>query len=324
MPLASLRSYLGIGKETTPGTSVAATHYLPVKDLSPKDDITYLVDQGMRGAMVEDYDTIAGPAISTYDFGGDVFADTIGFPLTGVLGDLTTTGASAPFTHAMSTLNTTDGQPPSYTISDYYAGAAASTRRFAGMKFSEVGFKFSADGLLTYSAKALGFASATSANPTPSFSTVTPMATWIGAVTIGGGAVTYVTDGECTIKRKVEAIHTADGTQSPYKIFSGPVTVDGKLTVVMEDDTELIRYLTNTKPALVLNFSQGAGAALTQILLTMTKAAYTAAEVGRGKDYVELAITYTGLANATDVGASAGYSPIKATIQNAIAASVYK
>jgi hypothetical protein len=324
MPLASLRSYLGIGKEATPGTAVAATHFLPVKDLAPKDDITYLVDQGMRGAMVQDYDTIAGPAVATYDFGGDAFADTIGFPLTGVLGDLTTTGASAPFTHAVSTLNTTDGQPPSYTVSDYYAGGAASTRRFAGMKFSEVGLKFNADGLLTFTAKALGFASATAANPTPSYSAVTPIASWLGAVTIGGGAVTYVTDGECTIKRKVDAIHTADGTQSPYKIFSGPVSVDGKLTVVMEDDTEYIRYLTNTKPSLVLNFTQGAAAALTQIQLTMTKCAYTAAEIGRGKDYVELSITYTALANATDVGASAGYSPVKATLQNAIAASVYK
>jgi hypothetical protein len=324
MPQASLRSYLGIAKETTPGTAVAATHFLPVTDMSPKDDVTYLKDKGMRGAMVEDYDTIAGVKVATYDFGGDVFPDVLGFPLAGVLGDLTTTGASAPFSHAFSVLNSTDGQPPSYTISDYYGGGAASTRRFAGMKFSEVGIKWSADGALTYTAKAMGYASATATNPTPSFTTVSLMPAWIGVISIGGSTVTYVTDGEVTIKRPVDAIHTADGTADPYKVWAGPVTVDGKMTIVMEDDTEYTRYLTNTKPALDMDFSQGAAAALTEVKLHMTKAAYTAAEVGRGKDYVELAVTFEGLANTTDVGASSGYSPIKVTLQNAIAASVYK
>lgn len=324
MPQPSLRSFLGIAKEVTPGTAVAASHYLPVTELSPKDNVEMLVDAGMRGSMVEEYDTIAGPRFAEYEFGGDVFPDTIGFPLAGILGDVTTTGASAPFSHVFSTLNSGDGQPPSYTISDYYGGAAASTRRFAGMKFSEVGFKFNADGLLTYSAKATGLASASATNPTPSFGAILPMAAWIGITSIGGSAVGYVTEGECTIKRSVNPIHTVDGTQDPYKIWSGPVSVEGKLTIVMEDDTEYIRYLNNTKPALDFNFTQGASTTLTQLLLHCSKAAYTAAEIGRGKDYVEVGITYKGLANATDVGASAGYSPIKATVQNAIAASTYK
>jgi hypothetical protein len=325
MPQPSLRSYIGIGKETTPGTAVAATHFIPVSTMTPKDDITYLVDQGMRGSMVSEYDTIAGVKVATYDFDGDAFPDTLGFLLTGVLGDLTTTGASAPFSHAMAVLNTGDAQPPSYTISDYYAmTGAATTRRYAGMKFSEVGLKWAADGLLTYSAKATGYASATATNPTPTYSAVTPMAAWIGVISIGGSVVNYVTDAECTIKRPADPIHTGDGSADPYKIFAGPVTVEGKFTAVMEDDTELTRYLTNTKPALDMSFQQGAAAALTQVLLHMTKCAYTAAEVGRGKDYVEISVTYKGLANTTDVGASAGYSPIKATLQNAIAASVYK
>lgn len=321
MPQPTFRSFLGIAKETVFGTAVAATAYLPVKDMNPKDKLKYLEDEGMRGSMVDSYGKIAGPLHAEYDFGGDVFPDTIGYPLAGVLGDVTVTGASAPYTHAMAVLNTGTGQPPSYTLSDYYTIA---TRQFAGVKFSEVGFKFSGDGLLTYSAKAMSLASATTSAPTPSFTAVTPIAGWAGAVTIGGGASTILIDGECTIKRPVTIISTVDGTQAPYSLWSGPVTASGKMTLVMEDDVQLLNYLNNSQPTLDINYAQGAGASAVQVKLHMTKCAYTNAEVNRGKDFIELSVDYEAVANTTDAGTSAGYSPIKATLQNALPTGTYK
>jgi hypothetical protein len=101
------------------------------------------------------------------------------------------------------------------------------------------------------------------------------------------------------------------------------VSASGKLTLVMEDDTQYLNYLNNSKPSLDINFSQGAGAAAVQVKLHMTKAAYTAAEISRGKDYIELSVDFDALANTTDAGASGGYSPIKVTLQNAVAASTY-
>lgn len=321
MPQPTFRSFLGIAKETVFGTPVAATAYIPIKTLTPSDKLTLLDDQGMRGSMVDSYDKIAGPIFAEYGFDGDVFPDTIGWPIVGVLGDLTTTGASAPYTHVASTLNTGTGQPPSYTLSDYYT---ISTRQFAGLKFSEVGFKFSGDGMLTYSAKATSLASATTTAPTPSYTAIPPLAGWVGAVTIGGSASTFIVDGECTIKRPITVVHSVDGTQAPYALWSGPVSASGKLTMVMEDDAQLTNYLTNAKPSLDINYTQGAGAALVGVKLHMTKAAYTNAEVTRGKDYIELSVDYDALANTTDAGTSAGYSPIKVTLQNAITTGTYK
>ncbi len=320
MPQPTFRSFLGIAKEATFGTAVDATAFIPVKTLSPSDKLTLLDDQGMRGSMVDKYDQIAGPAWSEYGFDGDVFPDTLGWMLAGVLGDVTTTGASAPYTHAFSTLNTGDGQPPSYTLSDYYTIA---TRQFAGIKFSELGIKFSGDGMLTYSAKATGLASVTTTAPVPSYSAVPPLAGWTGAVTIGGTAAAFVADGECTIKRDVTVVHTSDGSQAPYALWSGPVSASGKLTLVMEDDTQYVNYLTAAKPALDIDFSQGAGATAVQVKLHMTKASYTNAEISRGKDYIELSVDYDALANTTDAGTSAGYSPIKATLGNAVATGTY-
>jgi hypothetical protein len=321
MPKATQLSFLGIAKEVTPGTAVPSTAYIPVTGITPKDNVTLLDDKGYRGALVDVYDQVAGPISAELDFDGDVFPDTIGWPLAGVLGDVTTTGASAPFTHTFAVLNTGSGQPTSYTLNDQYV---AGNRQYAGAKFSELGFKFSADGLLSYSAKATTFGSAAAAAPTTSFTAITPMVGWQGVVQIGGVTQAGVTDAEVTIKRSVTVINAVDGTQSPAALWSGPVQVDGKATLIMEDDTQLTNYLTTAKPSVDLNFTAGAGAAGVQLKLHMTKCSISAADITRGKDYIEIPITWTALANATDIGTSGGYSPIKVTVQNAVTSGTYK
>lgn len=330
MALPRSRSYLGIAKETRPSpgsapTAVAATDFIPFTSISPADNITYLDDLGMRGSMVTEYDVIQGPIYSDFEFAGDVFPDTVGYMVAGVLGDVTTTGAGAPYTHAISTLNSqaSNGQPPTFTLSDYYSLGTASTRRFAGAQFESIDFKFTADALLTYTAKAKAYQSATAANPTPSFSAVTPLPSWAGAVTLNSSATAILADGNCLIQRSVEPIFTVQNNQRPYQLFAGAVNANGSLTLVFESDTELGYYLNNTRPSLQINFTQGVGATATQVQLNMTKCAFTVAKIERGKEYIELSVTYKALANTTDAGASAGYSPIKVTLQNAKASGTY-
>jgi hypothetical protein len=320
MPLASDLSFLGIAKEVTPGTGAAASAFIPVTSIKPTDKITYLVDAGMRGSMVKNYGETSGVQVGEFEFGGPVLADTVGWPLAGVLGDVTTTGASAPFSHAMAVKQ---GQPTTYSLTDFYGITGTNSRQFAGMKFSEVGFKFSAEGLLEYTAKTLGNPSTLVVKPTASFSTIVPIPSWIGTVTIATVAKTIIESLEVTIKRPVTPIHTLDGTAPPYAIFAGPVEVSGKFTAVHEDDSELTRYLTNTQPSFVADFLTGTGATTNELKLTMSKCAYTVGNVVRGKDYVETEISFDGVANSTDVGSTGGFSPIKATVQNAVAASTY-
>jgi hypothetical protein len=321
MPKATQLSFLGIAKEVTPGTPVASSNFIPVTQVTPKDNLTLLQDKGYRGSFTDVYDEIAGTLYATLDYDGDVFPDTVGFPLAGILGDVTTTGASAPFSHAFSVLNTGTGQPPTYTLNDNYV---AGNRQYASAKFSELGFKFSDDGLLTYSAKTTTYGSVPATAPTTSFSSVPPMVGWQGTVTIGGTAQAGVIDGEVTIKRTVTVINAIDGTQQPSSLWSGPVQVDGKATLIMEDDSFLTQYLTNAKPAIEFNFTAGTGATLVGLKLHMSKCAISAADITRGKDYVEVPITWTAIANTTDIGTSGGYSPIKVTVQNAVTSGTYK
>lgn len=330
MALPRSRSYLGIAKETRPAagsapTAVAATDYIPFTSITPVDQVKYLDDKGIRGSMVDEYDVIQGNIHSEFEFSGDVFPDTIGYMVAGVLGEVATTGASAPYTHAINVLNSqaSNGQPTTFTLSDYYSLGAASTRQFAGTQFESIDFKFSADALLTHTTKAKGYASATAANPTASFSTVTPVPSWVATVTLSGSTSTLLASGNCMIQRPVDPIFTIDGNQRPYQLFAGPVTANGALTLVFESDTELTYYLSNTKPSLAIDFAAGTGATATEVKLNMTKCAFTMAKIERSKDYIELGVTYKALANTTDVGTSAGYSPIKVTLKNAKASGTY-
>jgi len=323
---ASVRSYVGIAKEATKGTAVAATDFIPVaKDsLKPADIYDALYDQGLRGSNVMNYNYIQGRGRSTFDFGGAVFADTIGYALAGLMGEVATSGASAPYTHTITLLNSltsgADAQPISYTMTDFYA---VGVRRFPGCQFSDFSLKFNADGMLEYDTKATGWVSSTTTDPTPSFSTVLPTPVWRGTVSIGGSAVATSMEGNIDMKRAVTPIYGISNTQNPYQVFLGALEVTGSIKFVMASDAELTRFLSNSQPAIVLNWAYGAGASAVQIQATITKGAYTAAVIDRGEDFVTVTIELNGQGNTTDVGSSGGFAPIKWVLQNAKTSGTY-
>ena len=322
----SVRSYIGIAKETTKGTVVAPTDFIPVaKDsLKPVDIVDPLYDTGLRGSNVVNYNYIQGRTRSTFDFGGAVFADTIGYGIAGVLGAVATTGASAPFTHTISLLNSltsdVDVQPISYTLTDFYA---VDVRSYPGCQFSDFSLKFNADGMLEYDAKTTGWESSTVADPTPTFSTVLPTPVWRGTVSIGGSAVATAMEGSIEMTRGVTPIYGISNTQNPYQVFLGALEVTGSIKFVMENDSQLLNFLNDTQPAIVLNWAYGTGATAVQIQATITKGAYTAAMIERGDDFVSVAIELNAQANTTDDGASGGFAPIKWVLQNAKPSGTY-
>jgi hypothetical protein len=323
---ASVRSYVGIAKEATKGTVVAPTDFIPVgKDtLKPQDMVDALYDQGLRGSNVLNYNYIPGRKHSTFDFGGAVFADTIGYSIAGLLGSVATTGVSAPYTHTISLLNSltsgADTQPISYTLTDFYA---VDVRSYPGCQFSDFSLKFNADGMLEYDSKTMGFSSSTVSDPTPTFSTVLPTPVWRGTVSIAGSAVSNAMNGNIDMKRPVTPIYGVASTQDPYQVFLGALEVTGKITFIMETDAQLENFLNNTQPAIVLNWAYGTGATEVQIQATITKGAYTAAVIERGQDFVQVTIDLNAQANTTDDGASGGFAPIKWVLKNAKASGTY-
>ena len=322
----SVRSYLGIAKEVTKGTVVPPTDFIPVaKDsLKPVDIVDPLYDTGLRGSNVVNYNYIQGRTRSTVDFGGAVFADTVGYGIAGLLGSVATSGVSAPYTHTISLKNSltsgADDQPISYTLTDFYA---VDVRSYPGCQFSDFSLKFNADGMLEYDLKTTGWASETVSDPTPSFSTVLPTPVWQGTVSIGGSAVANAMTGNIDMKRNVTPVYGISATQDPFNIFLGPIEVTGKITFIMETDAELTRFLTNTQPAIVLDWAYGSGSTAVQIQATITKGAYTAAVIERGEDFVQVTVDINGQGNTTDAGSTGGYSPIKWVLKNAKPSGTY-
>jgi hypothetical protein len=322
----SVRSYLGIAKEATRGTAVAPTDFIPVmKDaLKPVDIVDPLYDTGLRGSNALNYNYIPGRTRSTVDFGGAVFADTVGYGIAGLLGSVATTGASAPFTHTISLFNSLasggDVQPISYTLTDFYA---VDVRSYPGCQFSDFSLKFNADGMLEYDAKSTGWASETVSDPTPTFSTILPTPVWRGTVSVGGSTVATAMTGNIDMKRPATPIYGISNTQDPYQVFLGPLETTGKITFVMEDDSQLLNFLNNSQPALVFNWAYGTGAAEVQIQATLTKGAYTTGVIERGEDFVQVSVDFNAQANTTDDGASGGFSPIKWVLKNAKPSGTY-
>ena len=319
MPKPSHLATFSVGKETTAGTAVAPTQWIPWKSLTPKDDVTLIDDTGQRGAPVASFGLVQGQKGSELDFGGNVHADSIGFILQSLLPDMTTTGASAPYSTTFSTLCTGDTQPHSltFTIDD-----PLGTWQYPGVKLSELGFKWNADGLFDYTAKGMGWKYVTTTKPTASFSAVKPIANWTTLTKVNGTQV-FVIDGELTIKRNVEAIRGANGSQDPYAMWSGDIDVSGKLTLVMENTTERTNFQNSTIQPVEFSFTNGAGATQTGLVLHCSTAAWDSGTPSYGKDYIELPVTFKTYGNTTDIGASGGYSPMKATLTNAVAGGTY-
>jgi hypothetical protein len=322
----SVRSYLGIAKEATRGTAVAPTDFIPVmKDaLKPVDIVDPLYDTGLRGSNALNYNYIPGRTRSTVDYGGAVFADTVGYGIAGVLGSVATTGSTAPFTHTISLFNSLavggDVQPISYTLTDFYA---VDVRSYPGCQFSDFSLKFNADGMLEYDSKTTGFASEVVSAPTPTFSTILPTPVWRGTVSVGGSLLSTAMTGNIDMKRPATPIYGISSTQDPYQVFLGPLEVTGKITFVMDNDDQLLNFLNNTQPALVFNWAYGSGAAEVQIQATLTKGAYTTGVIERGEDFVQVSVDFNAQANTTDDGASGGFSPIKWVLKNAKPSGTY-
>ena len=318
--VASELSFLGIALETTPGTPVAPTNFLRVAadSLRPSGQPNFLMDDSMQGSQVKNYDTIAGVNQSTVPFGGNVYADEIGWLLASILGDVATTGASDPFTTTFAAKN--NGQPKTYTLTDYDGVGATA---WGGCMCSDLSFTFSQDGLLAYAATmaALNFASASTPTETPGTTKALP--TWATTVTVNSLSSFKVIDFTCDIRRTVSTEATLANSQWPTIGFAGgDLDVTGSATLVYDTTAQGYSRAGSAVPIIVDLVSPAS--ANREVKLQMSSCQFTAAPLERtlGR-YATIAMTFQTNANSTDAGASGGKSPIKASTKSAVTSGTY-
>lgn len=297
-------TWLGVAKETTWGTAVAPTYFIPFKDAKPEDVNAYIKDNGIRGAFAAVYGVYPGITHSTMDVSGEAFPDILGLLLLAILGKDTVTGTVAPYTHALALARTT--QPPSLTFNRY---DGTNIRQFAGHIEEEVSLKWAVNAALEYSAKSQGKSSTVNAGPvTPTTTTTVPFLGWQFTAKLAGTADLNLVGFDISLKRKLYVQHAANNTQDPTAILALALEVTGKATFDKVDDTELSAFLNNMQPSLVLTGVQGTN----QLIITMSKCAFLKDPV-TAKEVVQGDVEFEGVDNTTDSG------PAAITLVNSVA-----
>lgn len=248
--------------------------------------------------------------------------------------------ASTGLQHAFSLMNSGAGrgmaagscQPSTLTLTQYYGPAAGSgARQFVNVCFSEITFKWNAETeLLTYTAKAVAWASTIpGSSPAPVYTSAIPLASWRAVLGLagpasGGTQVVTAENGEYTIKRTVKPRFTAQGSQNPYFIPRGGLSAEWKTAFIAADETPLLYMKNNSQPQYQLVLTNGlSGAQALGFQVDMQQATFTEAKPNQGTEIVGFDCSGGTVFNTSNAGYTGGFSPIKITLTNSVAAGSY-
>ena len=238
------------------------------------------------------------------------------------------TTVTGPFTHKFSLLNmnsstgSTSAQPPSYTLlhRNGIAGSGSfNADRYLYGHFNELKFQAKKDGWFVWDGKVTSYVrSAPSTTFLPSFSTVTGLPSWRSTVSLAGSQVFNVTDLTVNLTRELDIIPTADGVEDPYVIGMGPLAATFNLDFDVASDETILTYLEqNTKPTFSWTISNGlSGTSLISFSIAAQLAGFKNAPLSVMRDYWGFKADGSFLANTTNSGNSAGYSPLMVTLIN--------
>lgn len=319
--LVSSGTYTGSGTTTLDSPSIAgATSISTVASIS--NGTLIQIDTGATTSEVRLTTGVSGVGPFTV-----TFADAL---LVAHAGGATVRPITFPYTTAFAVLNAGTAQPKSHTFTDYQGPtSSAGVRAYPGGCLSEVQIKGTVESsTLDYTAKGMGWPSASAAAFTSAPSSVTGQAAWRTTVglagTVGSAQIKTINDFSLTISRELEMIYTAQNLQVPYFIQRGKLTCSGMLNAVVNNETFLTYLNDNTQPQLQLIISNGLTSSnLLTLQVDILKAAFTDSKIQRGKAAVEYQANFKAIANTTNTGWSAGFGPVTMSLINAITPNSY-
>lgn len=297
--------------------SVGPTAYIRPTKIDFADAYAQLADKGYRAAQADEFGVQQGMRVGNFSLEADLFADDFGYILGSFFGayDYTATSGSLPTTYKFSPQNTGSGQPAPYLFYWFNPGAQQ-TYVVANSIVGTLDIDFDPGALIHWSATAKGFAMSPVATPTPTFSTFTPVASRVGAASIGGSTTQDLQKATYSFKRQeFGEINTIQGIQDPLAIFSGPVALQTKFSVVQADATQYLDYVNATQPTFDVKALKGTTTAQNGIEIHCNQANYEQATPVISASFVTLDGSFTAIANTTDAStAGTGYSPAAVTL----------
>lgn len=254
-----------------------------------------------------------------------------------------TTIAGGTYQHSFSVLNssfignniyTNFGQPPTHCYTDRtQVPATGLARQYAFARHSDVTLTGNAEKLLMWNGTLTSYVGTIAASPpTAAFSTVRGVPAWqttVQLATSGALAPVYnVSEWVATLQRQVEAYFPNDGSQNPFVIGAGKISIHGKLTFSpATDETALLYMLQNTQPQLQILVTNGrvtTDPLYLAMQIDIPFADYDTSKINSSKSLfgydVAFKTTHTAVTrnSLVSTGWSGGYSAAKVTIWNAV------
>lgn len=301
------RQLMALAKETTWGTGVAPSVGLPITEGGIVPQLPATFDNGRRGVASADFAAVLDAGHGEITLNGWAYPTSIGHFLMAIFGTDTKTGAGDPWTHAFTIANTV----PSYTIEEDVVGGTNGGIRSVGSRIASLGFSYeAASGVLQFTSNWMGKIPAVVTATNPTIATELPWEGWRGTLTS--------TDLDCkavsanlNFTRELHVEHTGCDTRDPYAITAGQVTVEGDVTVAVEDMSEFNLFLASTQQQFNLEFDKG-GSPARSIAFNLDEAFLGASplEYDRGQAGLRARLSFRGIHNSTDAG------PAKVTLIN--------
>ena len=324
-----LGDYTATGSNVTPNTTTTAT-LSPGATLVPMLSTTSFTS----GMWIQvDINTTGGPynaeMVQLSGLSAGTGTLTAGTPIRlSHIATATVSNTSAPYTHRFSLLNgTANAQPPSHTLTDKnFINTTSLSRWYPFSCISDITFTGNAEALFRWTGKGMGYANSTPGSPpTVNVSTVPAQPVWRSLVGLGGTAggtseLYQIAEWEFNLMRVVEPYFTADGAQNPFVFGRGKFSTKGKMNFMPTlDESPLYDMLNNTQPQVQIVQSNGlAGTAAVSVTFDLQVTAFDASVIEPGKALFGYNDTFQAIANTTNIGNSAGYSPLSVTVVNSV------
>jgi hypothetical protein len=239
MPQASF-GFFGIGVESTPGTGVPPTKFLPVKDVDFPIETEFIDIREIRGSR-QAYQTFDGPLRSSFDFTAAFYpAGAMGVILKGLYGAVSTAAAGASATAKVHTFADAAVLPSlSLERSDARtSGAALIHQRLVGAKIESVGFScaFGEDVEVSVSGQALKFPEDPAAHPgSYTYPAMNPFIFTGAKINIDDVANNYFKSIDFEFTNTLERQEALRGTRESYAMFEGGMECTVSATLVFAD-----------------------------------------------------------------------------------------
>lgn len=296
----SFQYKVAFAKEATWGTGVTPTITMPIMNGSGTPQLPATYDDGKRGLPTADFGAVLDAGQGELSFEGWVYPTTIGHALMGVFGTDTVTGSADPYTHEFSQ----SIDVPSYTFEETYLSGANGGVRYTGCRFANLNFSWdAASGVLQYSTQVTGKIPTVVTPATVAISEEAAFEGWRATITSTNlTSPCVVTQGELNLTRELQVVHTGCDDRNPSFINTGPMRVEGSLTIAFRDMNVFNMFLNGTEQSFELTFTKGTPAREIKFIVSRAFFGANPPEWDRGGIGVTMRLGFRGLYNNTDNG----------------------